>query len=132
MDFVVSRDISLFFVTETWLTDATNNTTAAIKSFGFKIYHCFRDFSQGGGVAIIYRPMLKVIRVKIDHNRSFESVSAKIKLHDNTFLMCSCIYRPDGSVSSFLSDFNSFLEDIFMKSTKLLICGDLNIHLDVN
>lgn len=132
MDFVSSKDISIFFVTETWLTDIVNHTTAIIKTYGYKIHHCFRDLIRGGGVAIIYKPSLKITRVTVNHNSSFESITAKVKLQDNSFILCSCIYRADGSIPSFLSDFDNFLGDVFLVAEKILVCGDFNIHLDVN
>ena len=131
MDLVSSNAVSLFFVTETWLTDISNQTTATIKSYGYKMHHCHRDSGRGGGVAIIFRPNVNIIRVTTKHNKSFESVTVKIKLADNSCVMCSCIYRPDGNIPLFLSDFDLFLGDIFIKAPKLLICGDLNIHLDI-
>ena len=45
----------LFFATETWLTDIVNHTIAIIKSYGYKIHHCFCETIRGGGVAIIYK-----------------------------------------------------------------------------
>ena len=129
MDFVVNNDVSLFFVTETWLTDMNNQTTATIKSYGYQIHHCFRTNCAGGGVAIIFKPTLKVIKIFLNHTKSFESVSVKLKLQDNTSLFCCCIYR-SGNVGTFISDFDNFIGDIFLRYDKLLICGDINIHLD--
>ena len=132
MEFVRNKKISLFFATETWLTDIVNHTTAIIKSYGYKIYHCFRDTIRGGGVAIIYTSKLKVTKVTVHHNPSFESITAKLKLKDNSLIVCSCVYRPDGNISSFLADFDNFLGDIFLQADRILLCGDFNIHLDVS
>ena len=82
MDYVVDNNISFFFVTETWLTDLNNHTTAIIKSHGFDIRHHFRSSGSGGGVAIIYKPYLKVIKVSIKHSDSFETISVKTKLNN--------------------------------------------------
>lgn len=132
MEFVKNKNVSLFFATETWLTDIVNHTTAIIKSYGYKIHHCFRDNIRGGGVAIIYKSQLKVTKVTVQHDPSFESITAKLKLKDNSLIVCSCVYRPDGNISSFLADFDNFLGDIFLQADKILLCGDLNIHLDVS
>ena len=37
----------------------------------------------------------------------------------------------DGNISSFLADFDNFLGDIFL-ADRILLSGDLNIHLDVS
>ena len=126
MYYVVENDVSLFFVTETWLTDLKNHTTTIIKSYGFDIKHHFRSSGNGGGVAIIYRHYLKV---PIKHADSFESISVKIKLSNNNYLFCCCIYRT-GSLHSFIYDFDTFLSDVFPQFDKFLFCGDINIHLD--
>lgn len=70
MDYVVNNNIMQFFVTETWITDMNNHTTASIKSYGYLIHHCFRSNSAGGGVAIIYKANMKIIKVFIKHPRS--------------------------------------------------------------
>ena len=70
--FASDRDISLLFIQETWLTDANNHTTAVIKSHGFKVHHAHRAEKAGGGVAIIYRPCIALIRVFTTSYESFD------------------------------------------------------------
>ena len=84
---------------------------------------------SGGGTAIVYKNHLKVVKVVPKHAKSFESVSAKVKLHDNSWRFCCCVYRI-GPVGSFISDFDEFLSDVFTHYDRLLICGDINIHHD--
>ena len=129
MNFVVDNEISLFFVTETWLTDMYNHTTATIKSYGYQIHHCFRSNTGGGGVAIIFKPLLKVVKIFVKHATTFESVSVKMKFQDNSSLFCSCVYRT-GNLGNFIDDFDQYLGDVFLRYEKILICGDINIHLD--
>ena len=131
MDLVVNNNISLFFVTETWLTDMNNHTTASIKSYGFHIHHCFRHQNAGGGVAIIFKPTCKVVKIFHNHANSFESVSVKLKLQDSTSLICTCIYRT-GNMGNFINDLDDFIGDLFVRFENFLICGDVNIQLDVN
>ena len=63
------------------------------------------------------------------HAKSFESVSAKVKLNDNRWRFCCCVYRT-GPVGSFISNFDEFLSDVFTHYDILLIYGDININLD--
>ena len=127
--FASDRDISLLFIQETWLTDANNHTTAVIKSHGFKVHHAHRAEKAGGGVAIIYRPCIALIRVFTTSYESFECVSVKVSLPGRKSLLCMCIYRT-GPMGSFISDFDDHLAAIFPKFDKFLICGDINIHFD--
>ena len=129
MQYVINQHIDIFFITETWLSENNNHTTAVIKSYGYKIAHYFRPGMSGGGAAIVYKHHLKVVKVVPKHAKSFESVSAKVKLHDNSWRFCCCVYRT-GPVGSFISDFDEFLSDAFTHYDRLLICGDINIHLD--
>ena len=129
MDYVVNNNIMQFFVTETWITDMNNHTTASIKSYGYLIHHCFRSNSAGGGVAIIYKANMKIIKVFIKHPRSFESISVKLKCSDNGVMFCSCIYHT-GNLGNFIDDFDHYLGDVFLRYERILICGDINIHLD--
>ena len=79
MSYAVDNDIAIFFVTETWLTDNNNSTTASIKSFGYNIIHNFRSNGRGGGVAIIYKKCYNFTKVFYNHSDCFESVSTKFK-----------------------------------------------------
>ena len=128
-DYVLNNFIKLYFVSETWLTDMNNHTTAIIKCYGFEIKHHFRSSQYGGGVAIIHKPYLKVMKVPIKHPDTFETISVKIKLSNNKLLFCCCVYRT-GLLQSFMNDFDSFIGDVFPQFDKLLFCGDINIHLD--
>ena len=129
MNYVTDHDITQFFVTETWITEINNHTTATVKSFGYSIHHCFRSNTMGGGVAIIFKSTMKVVKMFIRHPGSFESVSVKLKCYDGINLFCSCLYRT-GNLGNFINDFDQFLGDIFLRFERFLLCGDINIHLD--
>jgi len=120
--FAFDRDISLLFIQETWLTDANNHTTAVIKSHGFKVHHAHRAEKAGGGVAIIYRPCIALIRVFTTSYESFECVSVKVSLPGRKSLLCMCIYRT-GPMGSFISDFDNLmtiLQPSFLSLTNFL------------
>ena len=129
MQYVINNNITIFFITETWLTESNNHTTAVIKSYGYKISHNFRPDFGGGGVAVVHKHCLKLVKIFPKHAKTFESVSVKLKFHDNSWLFCCCIYRT-GPTGTFISDFDDFLSDIFVHYDRILICGDINIHLD--
>jgi len=129
VDFISSNNASIAFIQETWLQEMNNHTTAVIKASGYLIYHHFRNSSGGGGVAILYKPNIKLIRVFINHGESFESVSAKVVMPSGKGLFCSCIYRT-GSLTSFFHEIDEYLTNIYSRFEKVLICGDFNIHMD--
>ena len=125
---MVSEKISLAFIQETWLTDLNNHTTATIKAYGYDIHHFYRD-RTGGGVAILYNPAIKIVKLFIENGSTFESISIKIKLPSGKYLLCSCVYRT-GSLVSFFYELDIFLGTLFSMFQELLICGDFNIHMD--
>ena len=129
MDLASLHNISLLFVQETWLTNLNNHSTALVKSHGFKLHHFHRQNQIGGGVAIIYKPNLSLIRVFTTSFQTFESVCVRILLPDRKSLLCCCVYRT-GPMSTFLEDFDEFISEIFPRYDQFLICGDVNIHLD--
>ena len=62
MQYVINQNIDIFFITETWLSENNNHTTAVIKSYGYKIAHYFCPGMSGGGAAIVYKHHLKVVK----------------------------------------------------------------------
>ena len=48
-----------------------------------------RSNTVGGGVAIIFKSTMKVVKMFIRHPDSFESVSVKLKCYDGVNLFCS-------------------------------------------
>lgn len=133
MTHIIDNQILICFVSETWLTANNNDITATIKSYDFKIIHKPRrnsDKSRGGGIAIIYHGSLNLTSVFIKHGETFESVLAKFRDNSGENICCCCVYRPGSLTNAFFSEFDEFVGSIFLKFTKIIICGDLNIHLD--
>ena len=130
MDFLIDNDISILFVTETWLTDQNNNTTALIRDHGYKIHHSHRSSGHGGGVALIYKNTIQLTKVFIGDSATFEAIAAKMKMSNNMTVLCLCIYRPPGTLGSFITDLEEYVANAFEKYENLAICGDVNMHLD--
>ena len=53
MIFFQDHNIDVALITETWLVEQSNNTTAKIKSYGYEVIHNFRNDSRGGGIYIL-------------------------------------------------------------------------------
>ena len=136
MSFLDDNNVSIFFASETWITDSSNNTTSIIKGNGYDIIHCPRKESMsekelGGGVAIIFNKSLSIKKVHTEKFSTFESTTAKFRLCDNTYICLCSIYRPSSQATeAFFKELDEFISSIFLKFEKFLICGDLNLHLD--
>ena len=41
------------------------------------------------------------------------------------------VYRPPGPYTEFLSEFSEFLSSLVLESNKIILIGDINVHVDV-
>ncbi|XP_051234748.1 uncharacterized protein LOC127351330 [Dicentrarchus labrax] len=71
---------------------------------------------------------------KLNYN-SFESLVLSLS-HPNWKtlqpVLFVIVYRAPGPYSDFISEFSEFLSSLVLKSDKVIIVGDFNIHVDVN
>ena len=94
-----------------------------------------RGSGRGGGVAAIFNSSLVINpKPKLSYN-SFESLVLSLS-HPNWKtlqpVLFVIIYRAPGPYSEFLSDFSEFLSSLILKTDKVIIVGDFNIHVDVH
>jgi hypothetical protein len=136
MSYLVDDNVSILFVSETWLTSANNEITAAIKAQGYNIIHKTRSCTatgktRGGGVGIIHKISINVTQTFVKHGDTFESVCAKLKSSNGDNVFCCSIYRPPNvSAELFFTEFDEFLSSVFIKFDKIVIAGDINFHLE--
>ena len=86
---------------------------------------------RGGGIAIIYRDSVRVSPVNITFSsRAFEHSAVSLTVYSASFYLIT-VYRPPSlSTDLFLSDFSSYLELLAASTSKVMIVGDFNIHID--
>ena len=122
-------------ITETWLTDNDDVTLGDICPQGYSALHTPRTTGQGGGLAFISRSCYRTSIVQDVTYNSFEHMKLKLTIKGeivNVFV----VYRPPPSASNgftislFKEEFSIFLESNIMTLGKLIISGDLNIHID--
>ena len=122
---------SLSILTETWLTDADAMWVqgSELHRFNHRMDECHKRDKQGGGLALVTKPSLKVKR---DARITAEMEYAKWKVMSmNYFLNILGVYRPpEGSIPQFLDIFTELLVDIVASKTNLVILGDFNIQVN--
>ena len=100
---------------------------------GYKLFHVPRPCRRGGGVAILIKEGISVIKPDHSPRRSFEYMEllvTAISIHIRVVV----IYRPPTSKLNkmtkleFVNEFIDFLEILSALSGRLLICGDFNIN----
>ena len=129
------NNIDIACISETWLTENTNCTTALIKSYGFNIIHTFRSIGRGGGTAIIHRFNLISSVCNFDADipiTSFGYTSTLFKLAPDIKLCLVCVYRTGPVTKLFFREFNHFIQAVVLKSDYVIVAGDFNINLEIN
>ncbi len=122
----VLPDICL--ISETWLSN-----DAIIPNFAnFNGYHYFRPSRMGGGVSMYINQGYVAQSVLCGDLVTFECVASILELSPGDRILVLCIYRPEGNVRDFLSEFETLCNTLslrFSDVSKWLIGGDFNIDL---
>lgn len=134
-DLIADHHIDLFCLTETWLQEEEYVSLNESTPPTHLNYHIPRVTGRGGGVAAIYHSQLLINPRPKHGSSSFESLTLGIT-HLNWKaekpLLFVVVYRPPaGPHSEFLSEFSDFLSDLVLRTDKVIIIGDFNIHVDV-
>ena len=131
-DLVVSKTLDILGITETWLS--TNETTASLADItptGFTLHHIPRSGRSGGGVGIFVSDFFRFSRISIPTFPSFEAICGRIsneKVGINVNVLT--LYRPPGSDTRFMSEFQDVLSFLASLPQELIVIGDFNLHVD--
>ena len=134
--------LDFLIVVETWQDPSVSckldTFSAAIKDIMRSENLCTKvicqprpDGRRGGGLALVFRSSLLISPYKVifPQPSSFEFLCVKIKA-EHTFLLI-CIYRPpNGSLPTFLSEYQNLLLSLSSLSFQVVIAGDYNIKIN--
>ena len=131
-DFVLSNDLDVVGVTETWLRPSdTQGLMDEITPAGFQLHQVPRENKKGGGVAVLVRNGIDSVHCQTDRRETFEHITVKLSDRQSSQLLVHVIYRPPStSKSRFIEEFNSFMEAAALSPHENIILGDVNIQLD--
>ena len=123
-NFVYSEDFDIVCINETLLS--ANVYNAEILHSGYTI---IRNDSKtrGGGVLLgVKTSTFKSVR-EIEYKQELEVALAEITTTSNIkMLVCSC-YRPPDAEKSWMNEYESFLQDVCTRHSKIVIAGDFNL-----
>ena len=125
-NFVYSEDFDIVCVNETWLSAKVYNVE--ILHSGYTIVRNDRITRGGhGGVLLgVKTSTFKSVR-EIEYKHELEVAVAEITTTSNIkMLICSC-YRPPDAEKSWMNKFESFLQDVCSRHSKIVIAGDFNL-----
>ena len=135
-DFVVDNDLDILAITETWLSSEndTSYVTGELCPNGYKFLHIPRC-SRGGGVGLLFKGSLKVKLSKCSQFSTFEHAQYVFKSTSKCYQIF-VVYRPPPSsknkctISSFMEEFSTFLEQSTIMTGEMLLVGDFNFHIE--
>ena len=136
MEHVLDVDASIAFLTETWMEADTNDITAVIKSYGYKLLHNRRrnrEKETGGGVGVMVKSTMTYKHLKCKFFSSFEVTMVRVNLTKNTKLVLVTIYRLQFIAPGiFVKEFTELLEILTAMPEEVIISGDVNFHLETD
>ena len=126
---IEDKSIDVAAISETWLADSSNPTTATIKSYGYSILHNHRLDKRGGGTALIFKSSLAVRGISCGYKyTSFEATIGCLKLEGNKKLLLVSMYRTGPLTGIFVRELDGLLSDLLIRFDKAIFAGDLNVH----
>ena len=138
VELVLEHSLDLLGITETWLKVDDYVILGDLSPPGFTFHHIPRSTNTegyGGGVGFLIRSELKHELVKFEHFSSFEAIEAVVKASNEVVRIIS-IYRPPQSTvnrmtwQGFLEELSDLLSHHTTSSGRLIIMGDMNIHVN--
>ena len=128
-DFILSKNIDICAITETWLADHTSSAVLnELIPKGYKLFHPPRAGKRGGGLAINFRNTIAVKEYfsKEINFSNFESLNCS-KALNNKVTFIGIIYRPPPSKSngfsnsSFFKDWEDYLNHLILLKQDILL-----------
>ena len=92
-DFVLSNDLDIVGVTETWLRPSdTQGLMDEITPAGFQLHQVPRENKKGGGVAVLVRNDTDSVLCQTDRRETFEHITIKLSDRQSSQLLVHVIY----------------------------------------
>ena len=140
-DIVEEFDFDILAISETWLSkeaDKNQQIIEDIKPVGYSFFHVPRGEGRGGGVGVLYKTGIK-FRDTLCQSKKYETFEHLecVLNHGHQAVRLMVIYRPpsqsrnNSSDKKFMSEFSTMLTSQLILPGKLLICGDINYHMDI-
>ena len=126
-DLILSKNIDIFMITESWLGPGATASLTEASPPGFSFFNIPRLSGRGGGLAVIYRDNLKCSLVDFGSFSTFEILS--FVLNGKCPVLFVIIYRPPNQSTGFLEEFSDLLSVIMARYDRITLAGDFNVHI---
>ena len=122
------QDFDIVILTETWLSQSTNNIDISIPNFD-PPYRKDRKDRPGGGVAIYFRSGIASHRQTNLVENNIEALCIEVSIRGHKFLLGG-FYRPPSSGQDYWDLIESTLDNLSNSTIKdLIILGDFNCDM---
>ena len=129
-----SSQLTAFSVTETWLKPTIPSKQVEIA--GFKLYRNDRKCEKkkrGGGVGIYVRSKVRAKTVLLSSDKSDVEYLFLEFLFNGVDIIFGVVYRPPWtSTNSFIVTFDSIVNELSSKYSRIIITGDFNIDINID
>lgn len=125
---ILSQNIDIAFITETWLNELYSPCLDMLVPTGFSIINKDRKDQRGGGVAIIHKDNIAIMEIESCKYNTFECLTTNIKTKDNGNVLCHLLYHPPGNTSAFGEHLSDLIAHCALVDANNLILGDLNLR----
>lgn len=126
-DFFLSQALDIMFIMETWTTAGESAVFTELLPTNCCFLNVPRTTGREGGVAVVFKDNMDIKQVSSVSYSSFKLCAFEFG-HFGRFL-CAVIYRPPKYNCDFITDISDFLANATVKYNKLLVVGDLNVHV---
>ena len=132
---MLDKDLDVCAFSETWLKGDPRDDVilSELVPEQYAVEHEPRTHSRGGGVALVFKQNLHASKTRRTSASyiTFEHLECLLKTCPPVRVVV--IYRPPStSTSTFLDEFESYLEALVLTTGELIIMGDFNVHTDVS
>ena len=136
MEYTTDCDADVILLQETWLNIGDKSIYSQIKNdYGYAAIKKMRAKNRGGGLAILFKPNVKVKQVylKMEY-QTFEYVMSSFRHEENTVKLVNLYRRPYSeqhrcTEKMFLKDFGDFLNEVYSPEEHLILLGDFNLNM---
>uniref|UniRef100_A0A3B3DLX2 SGNH hydrolase-type esterase domain-containing protein n=1 Tax=Oryzias melastigma TaxID=30732 RepID=A0A3B3DLX2_ORYME len=125
-DLILDQNLNGLFLTETWNSAAPILLSEATPPH-FNFTNKDRKQGRGGGTAAILDASISFKEIVFNAYTSFEYQTI---VFNNSVILCLIVYRPPKYNSTFIADFSELLSLVYVDFSKIMILGDLNLHID--
>ena len=127
---LTNNNLDVCVLTETWIKEDDNVTSARLCPNGYKSLSISRPNGTGGGITIVFKKDLNVTKTCTTTYTTMEMATFWININNHVINLVTIYRPPDTNILDFCCEFTDILEQHINKSGELVLMGDFNITVN--